>query len=312
MEQNRLGNSGLKVPHLSLGTMTWGDTTDEEHAAIMLRAYLEAGGSLLDTAAAYADGASEAIIGTFLGELVPRQEVTIVSKAGIVRRDGARELDASRGSMLRSLDASLARLGTEYLDLWLVDCWDDNVPLEETLSALEFAVGSGRARYVGVSNYSGWQLARAISISAVPLVAVQSEYSLLKRTAEREVIPAARALGAGVMAWSPLGRGVLTGKYRGGIPADSRGSSETGAAYVEPYLSGRSARITEALATAARGLDIPALELALGWALDQPGIATAVVGPRTPAQLHQILAAAPKRIPAEIASALDDISATPA
>lgn len=312
MEQNRLGNSGLRVPDLSLGTMTWGETTDEENAGIMLRAYLEAGGTLLDTAAAYADGASEAVIGSFLGELVPRQEVTIVSKAGIARKDGAREVDASRGAMLRSLDASLARLGTDYLDLWLVHCWDANVPLEETLSALEFAVASGRTRYVGVSNYAGWQLARAVSVSPVPLVAVQSEYSLLRRTAEREIIPAALALGAGVMAWSPLGRGVLTGKYRAGIPADSRGGSEAGAAYVEPYLSGRPARITEALATAARGLDVPPLELALGWALDQPGIATAVVGPRTPEQLNQILQVAPKRIPAEIASALDDISAPPA
>ncbi|EMY34489.1 oxidoreductase [Arthrobacter crystallopoietes BAB-32] len=307
-----MGNSGLKVPHLSLGTMTWGEATDEESAAIMLRSYLEAGGTLLDTAAAYGDGTSEAVIGAFLGELVPRQEVTIVSKAGLGRRSGAREVDASRGAMLRSLDASLARLGTDYLDLWLAHTWDDQAPLEETLSALEFAVTSGRARYVGVSNYAGWQLARAISLSPVPLVAVQSEYSLLKRTAERELIPAAQALGAGVMAWSPLGRGVLTGKYRGGIPADSRGGSEAGAAYVEPYLTGRPVRITEALATAARGLDVPPLELALGWLLGQAGVATAVVGPRTPAQLNQILQASPKSIPAEIASALDDISAPPA
>jgi aryl-alcohol dehydrogenase-like predicted oxidoreductase len=308
MEQNRLGQSGLKVPRLSLGTMTWGQETDEESAATMLRSYLDAGGTLLDTAAAYAEGGSEAIIGAFLGELVPRQEVTVVSKAGMVRRDGAREVDTSRGAMLRSLDASLARLGTDYLDVWLAHVWDDNAPLEETLSALEFAVSSGRARYVGVSNYAGWQLARAVSLSAVPLVAVQCEYSLLQRSAEREVIPAARALGTGVMAWSPLGRGVLTGKYRNGTPADSRGASENRAGFVEPYLAGRPARIAEALATAARGLDVQPLELALGWTLERPGIETAVIGPRTPGQLEQILKAAPKSIPPEIASALDDIS----
>jgi aryl-alcohol dehydrogenase-like predicted oxidoreductase len=312
MEHKRLGTSGLKVPCLSLGTMAWGEETNEESAGQMLRKYLDAGGSLIDTAALYAEGNSEAIVGSFLGDMVPRQELTLVSKAGVGLRKGEREVDASRGAMLRSLDASLARLGTDYLDLWLVHTWDAQVPLEETLSALEFAVTSGRARYVGVSNYAGWQLARAACLSRVPLIAIQSEYSLVRRTAEREVIPAAAALGAGVMAWSPLGRGVLTGKYRGGIPADSRGASEVRADFVAPYLEPRPARIVDALATAARGLDAEPLDLALSWALQQPGIDTAVIGPRTPAQLEQILKSVPRRMPAEIVSALNDISAPPA
>ncbi|MCG2622132.1 aldo/keto reductase [Arthrobacter sp. I2-34] len=312
MEHKRLGTSGLKVPVLSLGTMAWGEETNEENAGQMLRKYLDAGGSLIDTAALYADGNSEAIVGSFLGEMVPRQELTLVSKAGVGVRKGEREVDASRGAMLRSLDASLARLGTDYLDLWLVHTWDAQVPLEETLSALEFAVTSGRTRYVGVSNYAGWQLARAACLSRVPLVAIQSEYSLVRRTAEREVIPAAAALGTGVMAWSPLGRGVLTGKYRGGIPADSRGASELRADSIAPYLEPRPSRIVDALATAARGLDGEPLDLALSWALQQPGIDTAVIGPRTPAQLEQILKSVPRRMPAEIVSALNDISAPPA
>ncbi|MFT4469650.1 aldo/keto reductase [Arthrobacter sulfonylureivorans] len=310
MEHKRLGNSGLKVPQLSLGTMTWGEETDEEAAGAMLRAYLDAGGTLLDTAAPYAEGRSEAMLGAFLGELVPRQEVLVVSKAGVTRSEGRREVDTSRGAMLRSLDASLARLGTDYLDLWLVHLWDDaSAPLEETLSALEHAVSSGRARYVGVSNYSGWQLARAVSVSPVPLVAVQNEYSLLKRRPEHEVIPAATALGPGLMAWSPLGRGVLTGKYRTGTPADSRAASEQHAGFVEPYLAGRPARIVDALATAARGLDVQPLDLALSWVLQRPAVGTAVVGPRTPAQLDEILKAPLDALPAEIAQVLDEISA---
>ncbi|NKX53940.1 aldo/keto reductase [Arthrobacter mobilis] len=312
MKHTRLGNSGLKVPCLSLGTMAWGEETNEESAGLMLRKYLDAGGTLIDTAALYADGNSEAIVGSFLGEMVPRQEVTLVSKAGVGLCKGEREIDASRGAMLRSLDASLARLGTDYLDLWLAHTWDAEVPLEETLSALEYAVTSGRARYVGVSNYAGWQLARAACLSRVPLVAVQAEYSLVRRSAERELIPAAAALGTGVMAWAPLGRGVLTGKYRGGVPADSRGASETRSGYVAPYLEPRPSRIVDALATAARGLDAQPLDLALSWALQQPGIDTAVIGPRTPAQLEQILKSVPRRMPAEIVSALNDISAPPA
>lgn len=309
MQQRYLGSSGLQVSELGMGTMSWGHETDEEAATESLRSFVDAGGNLVDTAAGYSDGSSEAILGAMLGDLVARQDLVIVSKAGISRRNGKRTVDTSRRAMLDALDGTLARLGTDHLDLWLAHTWDEHVPLEETLGALELAVTTGRTRYAGVSNYSGWQLARAASISAVPLVANQVEYSLIQRSAEREIVPAAKALGIGILAWSPLGRGVLTGKYRGNIPADSRGASDRLAAYVEPYLSGRPERITEALITAARGLDRQPLELALGWLLQQPALSAAIVGARTPAQLKEAVSGNFSAVPAQIAEVLDEVSA---
>ena len=228
-----MGRSGLSVSRLALGTMTWGRSTTWRTPATSSATFLAAGGDLVDTAYGYADGASEEALGTFLGDLVPREEVVVCTKAGISRRTGERVVDTSRRTLMSQLDTSLARLGTSYVDLWLVHTWSDTAPVEETLSALEWAVTSGRARYVGVSNYSGWQSAHAatlMSAGRVPLVANEVEYSLLNREAEDEVAGAATALGLGLLPWSPLGRGVLTGKYRHGVPADSRAASREHAA----------------------------------------------------------------------------------
>lgn len=309
MEQRYVGASGLKVSEIGLGTMSWGQETDEEAATESLKTFLDAGGNLIDTAAGYSEGSSEAILGSMLGDVVARPDVVIVSKAGISRRHGVRHVDLSRRSMLDALDATLARLGTDHLDVWLAHTWDPHVPLEETLSALELAVSTGRARYAGISNYSGWQLARAASLSNVPLVANQTEYSLVHRSVEREVVPAAEALGIGTLAWAPLGRGVLTGKYRNTVPAGSRAASDRLAEYVEPYLSGRPERVTEALRTAARGLDRQPLEVALAWLLQQRTLAAAIVGARTPAQLKEAVSANTSALPDQIAEVLDEVSA---
>lgn len=287
--------------------MTWGTGTDEDECRELLRSYLSAGGTVLDSAVSYGEGRSEAIIGELLGDLVARADVVLVSKAGIERRDGKRMVDCSRRGLLAGLDASLARLGTDHLDLWLAHIWDPHVPLEETLSALDQAVQSGRVRYAGVSNYAGWQLTKAALSSDHALVAQQVEYSLLNRTAENEVVPAAEDAGIGLMAWGPLGRGVLTGKYRGQIPADSRGANAR-AADVEPYLSGAASRVTEALVTAAKGLDRAPLDVALSWLLDRPAVATAVVGPRNPTQLQAILQAALDPLPEQISAVLDEVA----
>lgn len=303
-----MGTSGLRVSALTLGTMTWGDGTDTETARAQLRDFVDAGGTTVDTAVSYEEGRSEAILGELLGDVVPRSDVVLVSKAGVNHRNGKRMVDTSRRSMLSALDASLARLGTDHLDLWLVNVWDDNVPLEETLGALEFAVSSGRVRYAGVSNYNGWQLARAATLCEVPLVANQVEFSLLERDAEREVVPAAEHVGAGLMCWAPMGRGALTGKYRGQVPVDSRAASHSMASYVEKYLEGRPARITEALVTAAKGLGRTPLDVALSWLLDHHAVTTAVVGPRTQEQLQEILAAALAPLPEQIVTVLSEIS----
>jgi len=313
MQQRPLGRSGLAVSRLALGTMTWGRDTDPDDAAAQLKFYLEAGGTLLDTADVYGEGDAESVIGSLLDHIVPRDEVLIATKAGLIP-GGRRRRDGSRGHLLRSLDASLRRLGTDYVDLWQVHGFDPQTPLEETLAALDHAVTSGRVRYVGVSNFASWQTARAAAWQAAfpgraPIVAAQMEYSLLERGIERELMPAAAALGIGVLAWSPLGRGVLTGKYRDGRPLDSRAASEHLAAFVRPYLEPRSSSIVESVATAARGLGVSPIEVALAWVRDRPGVTAPILGARTAGQLQGALLSEELRLPAEIAQALDDVSA---
>lgn len=314
MLQRHLGNSGLKVSRLGLGTLTWGTDTDEHEAEDQLRAFVEAGGTLVDTAHSYGNGASEELIGTLLSRLVPREDVVISTKAGISRRTGERVVDISRGAMLRALDTSLARLGVEYVDLWQVHTWSPDVPVDEMLSALDFAVASGRARYVGLSNFSGWQTAQAATHQlAVPgrarLASTQMEYSLLQRGIEREVVPAAEELGLGILPWSPLGRGVLTGKYRTGVPADSRGASSTFERYVGVHLNAAAGRIVEAVCRAAEGLDLSPAQVALAWVRDQPGVTAPILGARTAAQLAGTLTVEDVTLPEEIVNALDDVSA---
>ncbi|ROR93409.1 aryl-alcohol dehydrogenase-like predicted oxidoreductase [Salana multivorans] len=314
MESRRLGASGLHVPPLGLGTLTWGRDTDVHEARDLLTAYLDAGGFLLDTAASYAAGASETTIGRLLGEHVAREEVVLCSKAG-VRVDGAPGpgVDAGRGSLLGTLDASLRRLGTDHLDLWLVQVFDPDVPVEETLSALDVAVRSGRVRYVGVSNYPGWAAARTATLAAAGggagtgLTAVQMEHSLLQRGAERELLPAAAALGLGTMAWSPLGRGVLTGKYRRARPADSRAASAHLRSFVEPYLTDAASRVVEAVATAAQGLGRSPAQVALAWTRGR--VDTSLIGPRTPAQLAELLDSLDLELPEPITQVLDEVTA---
>ncbi len=298
---------------MGLGTMTWGRDTDEHEARDQLIGFLEAGGNLLDTAAGYGDGASEELIGQFIGDVVDRDEIVLATKAGISRRTGARVTNTSRGSLLPTLDASLKRLGVDHVDLWQIHVWTDDTPIEETLSAVDYAVSTGRASYVGISNYSGWQTAQAATWQrAVPgratLASTQVEYSLLSRSVEAEVIPAAQALGLGVLPWSPLGRGVLTGKYRTGIPADSRAASPHFQQFVGAYLDERSQRITEAVVRAAEGLGWHPVEVALTWVRDRPGVTAPIVGARTAAQLKAALGVDELTLPDEIVDALDDVS----
>lgn len=305
MELRRVGASGLRVSELGLGTMTWGRETDDLDAAEQVRDFLDAGGTLIDTAAAYGDGEAEHIIGTLLSGKVTREEVVLATKAGTRR-------DASRRALLDSLDGSLRRMGADHVDLFLVACPDEVTPLEETVSALRLAVTSGRARYAGLCNHPGWAAARAATIlEDVGLSAVSYEYSLVQRGVEREVVPAAEALGMGLLAWSPLGRGVLTGKYRHGTPGDSRAASNHLAGFVQPYLEGAATSVVDAVGIAADGLGRTPGEVALSWLLDREQVASAIVGARTPAQLRTSLTAPELTLPAEVLSALDDVSAPP-
>ena len=185
-------------------------------------------------------------------------------------------------------------------------------PVEETMAALDQAVTTGRARYVGVSNFTGWQTARALSLleqARVPLVANEVEYSLVNRSAEPDLLAAAQSLGFGLMPWSPMGRGVLTGKYRNGIPADSRAASRDFPRFTARYLDDRSTGIVEALAIAAKGLEVTPAEVALAWVRDRPGVVSPVVGARTAAQLRSTLTSESLELPEELVDALDEVSA---
>jgi len=294
--------------------MTWGRDTDEHEAAEQLRFYLDAGGNFIDTAAVYGNGDAERVLGGFLGVMVPRDQIIIATKAGISFKSGERVVDNSRTSLIADLDNSLSHLRTEYVDLWQIHTWDEKTPLEEVLSALDYAVSTGRARHVGISNFAGWQLARAVTLQnpifgKAPIISTQNEYSLLSRKIEREILPASRELGVGVLAWSPLGRGVLTGKYRSGLPSDSRGASPHFSSFIEPYLDERSRKIVEAVMVAADGLGLSPLEVSLAWVRDCPGVTSAIIGARTGAQLRGALSAESVTLPVPVREALDEISA---
>ena len=314
MEKRRAGTSGLALSRLGLGTMTWGRDTDEIEAADQCRAFLDAGGNFIDTASTYGDGDSERVIGGLIGTLFNRDEVVIATKAGIGFADGVRRVDATRHTLIAELDRSLSRLGSDFVDIWQIHAWDDATPLDDTLSALDYAYTTGRARYVGISNYSGWQIARAATKQQsnsmkAPLTTVQNEYSLLNRAVEIEVLDAAQECGLGFLAWAPLARGVLTGKYRKGIPSDSRGAAPHFAKHIEPYLDNRSARIVEAVAVAAEGLGYSPLEVALAWVRDAPGVTTSLIGARTGAQLRGVLKSEEILLPDVVRNALNDVSA---
>ncbi|MCG8927471.1 aldo/keto reductase [Lentzea sp. CC55] len=310
MEQRYLGRSGLRVSRTALGTMTWGRDTDADEAATQLMAFADAGGTLVDTADVYSEGEAERILGALLGEIVPRDELVLATKAVARRTEGPFGGGASRGALLSALDGSLRRIGVDHVDLWQLHAWDANVPVEETLSAVDHAITSGKVRYAGISNYSGWQLATAaMTPSTHPLISTQVEYSLLERGIEREVAPAARHHGLGLLPWAPLGRGVLTAKYRNGTPADSRGASAHFAGYVEQHRNDRAARIVQAVATAAEGLGTSALCVALAWVRDRPGVVAPVVGARDTNQLLASLETEQLTLPPAIRAALDDVSA---
>ncbi len=315
MEHRHLGRTGLRVSRLGLGTLTWGRSTDEHAAADLLKTFWEAGGTLVDTADVYGDGEAEYLLGRLMEGLVPRRDLVISTKAGSVP-DPERRFDGSRGHLLSALDASLARLGTDHVDVWHLHAYDPHTPLEETLSVLDLAVSTGRARYAGVSNYCGWQLAKASTWQLAapgarnPLASTQMEYSLLQRGIEREVLPAALDLGIGVLPSSPLGRGVLTGKYRkDATPADSRGASDQLAPFVAPYLDQTAGHIVDAVATAADGLAVTPLQVALAWVRDRPGVVAPILGARTARQLTAALSVETLSLPDEIRQALDDVSA---
>lgn len=285
--------------------MTWGRETDEHEAAEILDLYVAAGGNLIDCAPFFAEGRAELVLGKVLQQF-DRDSLLVATHCGVRAGEG-RRIDNSRPHLLRNLDDSLRRLNVDHIDVWFVDRYDALTPVDEIALTVDIAVRSGRARYVGVGNYSGWQLAEIAG--KAPIVASSMEYSLVQRGMEREHLPAAQAFGVGVVAWSPLGRGVLTGKYRTGVPADSRGASPQWGRFVQTHLSAEARRIVEAVATAASGLGLAPIDVALAWLRGRAGVASSILGPRSVGQLRAALANVDLDLPPEIATALDDVSA---
>jgi aryl-alcohol dehydrogenase-like predicted oxidoreductase len=293
---------------VGLGTRGWGTLTRGADAAAQLVAFVEAGGTLVDTSPAYGGGAAQRILAELLDDVVPRRAVVLSGAAGVRAHEaGLETVDTSSRALLGQLECTLREFGTDHLDIWNVGAWDAHTPVDEVARTLEHAVSSGKARYAGARGIAGWQLAALAASTRI--AAGQVPYSVLDRGAESDFVPAAQHFGIGVFAAAPLSGGILTGKYRAGVPADSRGANETHAAEIRAALDERAGRVADAIATAADGLATSPLSVALAWVRDRPGVASAVVGARDAAQLTGVLAAEAIELPQAIDDALDDISA---
>ena len=291
--------------------MTWGRDTDDHDAAEQLELFTAAGGTLVDTASSFAAGAAQEILGTLLPAF-NGYDIVISAKSGGVP-DPGRPFNNSRRWLMSDLEQTLSRLGVERVDIWLVHGFDFYTPVDETLDVLAQAVTSGRVAYVGVCDWPETWVAHAWSylntVHRIPLACVQAEYSLANRGAERLLLPYLAETGSSLIAWSALGRGVLTGKYRFGTPADSRAASAHLRDFVAPYLGRDTAMVVEALCAAAEGLAVSPIDVALRWLETRDNVASALLGARTSAQLRGILNGADIELPQEIILALDDVSA---
>ncbi len=314
MKLRRLGRTGLKVSNLCLGTMTFGNEQwgcDEPTSTRIVSRFLDAGGNFIDTADVYSNGVSEEITGRAIRS--KRQQVVLATKVAGPMGRGPNDLGVSRKHVLDAVDASLRRLGTDYIDLYQVHAFDPTTPLDETILALDACVRAGKVRYLGCSNYSAWQLMKAIALArelgAVRFDALQPQYSLVCRTIEREHIPLCLEEEIGVIPWSPLGGGLLTGKIRRGTaaPAGSRAAVDT--AMRERFASERNLAIAEAVASVATTLGKSASQVALAWASGQPGVTSPIFGARNLEQLEDNLGAADLMLPDEARKRLDEVSA---
>jgi aryl-alcohol dehydrogenase-like predicted oxidoreductase len=315
MEQRQLGRAGVRVSELGLGTMTFGRECDEATSRAILDRYLEAGGTFVDTANNYGEpgGASEAILGRALADR--RDAVVLATKVRFFTGDGSNDRGLSRRHVMMSVDASLRRLRTDWIDLLQVHSWDPLTPLAETLATLDDLVRSGKVRYIGASNFTAWQLAVANGLAAEnswePFVAYQGNYSLVGRELEREVVPYCEYAGMGVLPYGPLGGGLLTGKYRRGEPA----ADGTRAAGDGLGGEGMSRRMTDrAFATAdvvqevAAETGRTAAQVALNWVNNRPQVTSSLIGARTVDQLEDNLGAVGWQLDPEHVRRLDDAS----
>jgi aryl-alcohol dehydrogenase-like predicted oxidoreductase len=316
MELRPLGATGTAVSAYALGTMTFGAEADEADSHAMLDRYLEAGGNFVDTADVYSHGASEEIIGRWLEKGGRRDEIVLATKARFRMGEGPNDVGLSRLHLQRACDASLERLGVDTIDLYQAHCWDPVTPLEETLAAFAELVAAGKVRYVGVSNFAGWQLQRAALLGRLPghapVVTLQPQYSLLSREIEWELVPLCLEEGVGMLPWSPLGGGWLTGKY-------SRDERPSGATRLgedpdrgQEAWDRRNTELTWAVVDAvqeiadAQGASMA--QVALSWVSSRPGVTSTILGTRTVEQLDDNLGAAELELEPEQVARLDEVS----
>jgi aryl-alcohol dehydrogenase-like predicted oxidoreductase len=320
LEYRYLGKTGLKVSELCLGAMTFGGDADEASSRQMMDRFAEAGGNFIDTADVYSRGISEEIVGRWL-EGRNRDDFVVATKVRFGMGNGPNDVGLSRKHILAGVDNSLRRLKTDYIDLYQVHCWDRPTPLEETLSTLDGLVRSGKVRYIGASNFMAYQLQKAIDISRghgwEPFTCLQPLYNLLDRYVELELLHVCQTEGVGIIPWSPLRGGWLSGKYRRGMAspvegtrvdsAEKHGWSEAWSV----YNTERTWSILDALFAVATETGKSAAQVALNWLLGKPGVTAPIVGARTTKHLEDNLGATGWRLTDEQMARLDAISALP-
>ena len=310
VRQRILGNSGLRVSTLGLGTATWGAGTGSEEASRILGEFLDAGGTLVDASPLHRGDTVAQMLGSVMRQRGVAHHLIISVASGInPKAPVGKRVDCSRRALQADLDDTLARLGVDHIDLWAPGYWDESTPPWEVIDTMEAAIRAGKVRYCGLRGYTGWQAAvtHAAAERNVPIFA-QHEYSLLQRRPEAELLPACEHLEMGFIAGAPLAQGVLTGKYQHAIPENSRAASEYADAEVQDYLDEHGVTAVGALATAAQGLGVSAASAAIAWARDRPGVTAILVGARDRAQLRENLAADAVVLPPQIYQALDDVT----
>jgi len=312
MRYKLLGNSGLRVSELCLGTMTfgedWGWGSDKEESRAVFRAFAEAGGNFLDTANLYTNGTSETLVGEFVkGD---REKWVIATKYSLNTRPGdVNACGNHRKNLFQAVEASLKRLGTDYIDLLWLHLWDSLTPIEEVMRAFDDLVRMGKVLYIGISDSPAWIVSQANTLATLrgwtPFIGLQIEYSLKERTPERELLPMAKALNIGVTAWSPLGGGVLTGKYNQPNPVDGRLSMTD-----QPFqIFDRDLKIAETVLEIAREIEKSPAQVALNWLRNRPNSLIPIIGARKLSQLQDNLACVDFNLTGEQLQRLDNISA---
>src|ERR1700722_6766277 len=313
MDYRRLGNSGLKVSEICLGTMTFGHGTDTAEAERIVQTSLDAGVTFFDTADGYSDGASETMLGRALG--ARRREAVIATKGFNAMGPGPNDSGMSRVHIMNAVEDSLRRLGTDYIDLYYIHHVDIQTPLEEMLRAFDDLVRHGKVRYTACSNYEAWRLMEALWISdskgLARFDAYQPQYSLVVRDIEEELVPACALKGLGMVVWSPLAGGYLSGKYQPGERAVAGSRSAENWAFPTRFFHPQHEAILTELLAIAKELGRSAAQVAVRWVLDQPQVASAIVGARTSEQFSDTLGCRGWVLPDEARARLDAVSASP-